>query len=211
VSWFDDFLGSDLNPGYSKSFAGSGNIDMASIPAIGGVLMLWASAYESGAARLRFGEDPVSGPPYNALNFSAKKNLVYKARVFLNCDTDVEVTVGLIGYHDPEYVLAALYTAGEEKATWGLEVGNGEHHTAVATDFRHTPGIWFTVKIVAEWGETPVARLFIDDQQMAEVVGDYVPEEGLCPEFQIWNMPLQSGWWSQPSLYIDYLSVTQDR
>jgi hypothetical protein len=140
--------------------------------------------------------------------------MVYKARVFLNRTTDIQATVGLIGLNGSGQVIAATYTAepGDTNASWGFEVDNGVNHMAISTGFQHTPGSWFTIKIVTEWGDAPSARLYINDETepLATITGESVPGTGLCPEFQIWNKPLPSGW-SQPSLYIDYLSVTQDR
>ena len=80
VSWFDDFLGINLHPGYAKSLSGTGHIDMSSSASIGGVVMLWAESTAAGVARLRFGEAFPAGV-VDVRNFSAAKNVVYKARV----------------------------------------------------------------------------------------------------------------------------------
>jgi hypothetical protein len=213
VKWFDDFLGINLHPGYAVSLGGSGSVKMSSLPSIGGVVALSTSSSESGVARLRFGEDPATGA-FDVRNFSAAKNMTYKARVFLNTNTNLQATVGLIGLNDPEHVIAAIYNAepGNTSANWAFEVINGKNRMATTTQFQHAPDIWFTVKIVTEWGDTPSARIYINDEiaPLAMVTGDYVPSTGLCPEFQIWNKQAASGL-SQASLYVDYLSVTQDR
>lgn len=212
VKWFDDFLGVNLHPGYAVSLSGSGNVKMSSSSSIGGVVALSTSS-EPGVARLRFGEDPATGL-YDVRNFSAEKNMTYKARVLLNTNTNVQATVGLIGLHDPEHVIAAVYNAepGDTNAYWWFEVSNGADHAAAFTRFQHTPDTWFTVKIVTEWGNTPSARIYINDatEPSASVTGAYVPNTGVCPEFQIWNKQMPSGW-SQSSLSVDYLSVRQDR
>lgn len=204
VSWFDDFIGVRINPAYSVTLAGNGTARIAENLAGGGVLLA-AMGYGTGAARLRLGEDPMTGPGW-ALNFSAGKNLVYQTRVFFNRNTEVAATVGLIGFHDPKNVLAVLY--GEPG--WVFEVANDGQRMLVNTGFRHAPGNWVTFKIVTEWGEIPKASLYINDNLAAEVTGECVPSTGLCPEFQIWNRPLDDAY-SQPTMWIDYLSVKQDR
>jgi hypothetical protein len=212
VSWFDDFLGIDLHPGYSKSLAGSGFINMTS--GVGGVVVLAATGTASGAARLRLGEDVGTGP-VDVRPFSATKNMVYKARVLLNLNTNISATVGLIGQNDPQHVIAAIYHVepGQPAGAWGFQVVNGTGNGGtISTGFTHTPGAWFTVKIVTQWGVTPSAKIYINDDTtpLVTVTGASVPDSGLCTEFQVWNKQLSSGF-SQPSLYVDYLSVTQDR
>jgi hypothetical protein len=211
VNWFDDFLGVALHPGYAISLAGTGVVRISDAPSVGGVVLLGVMGTAPGAARLRLGEDPVTGAQ-NALNFSAKKNLVYRTRVFLNRNTDLQATIGFVGYHDPENVLALVIGAKEGGPNWEFQVVNGGKGVQTPTGFLHEPGRWFTVKIVTEWGEVPSVRLYINDsaEPLVTVKGQSVPGDGLCPEFQVWNKKLDSGY-SQPSLYIDYLSVTQDR
>jgi len=211
VSWFDDFLGVRVNQAYSQSFAGTGAIQIADDTAgSSGIVLLAAMGSGSGAARLRLGEDPITGSPFNALSFSARKNLVYQSRVFLNCNSDVSATIGLIGYSDPKNVIALIY--GTPEGHWMFEVTNDGNRTFLDTGFRHEPGKWFTVKITTEWGETPAAKIYINDnaEPLAVVTGEFVPPGGLCPEFQIWNRPLDDAY-SQPTMYVDYLSVSQDR
>jgi hypothetical protein len=55
-----------------------------------------------------------------------------------------------------------------------------------------------------------VQELFRSAGRCETVKGAEVPEGGLCPEFQVWNRQTDSGY-SQPTLWIDYLSVSQDR
>jgi hypothetical protein len=204
VSWFDDFLGARLHPGYVVSLAGTGTVRIAE-GHVGGAVLLAAMGYGDGAARLRFGEEPVSGA-YNALNFSARKNFVYQTRLYLNRNTEVAATVGLIGFADPQNVIAALY--GEPG--WVFEVANEGLRMVLDTGFRHAPGNWVTFKIVTQWGETPKASLYINDRLVAEVEGEYVPSTGICPEYQVWNRSLDDAY-SQPTMWIDYLSVSQER
>ena len=212
VAWFDDFLGVNLLPNYVVSLAGSGSVKMSPSLSIGGVVVL-STTSEQGVARLRFGEDPGTGP-FDVRNFSAEKNMTYKARVLLNANTNLQATVGLIGLNDPDHVIAVIYNAepGDKNAKWLFEVIDGANRTAVSTGFQHTPNTWFTVKIVTAWGSAPSARIYINDATEPSVTinGRYVPGSGLCPEFQVWNKQLSSGW-SQSSLYVDYLSISQDR
>lgn len=205
VVWFDDFLGAKLHPGYLTSIGQPASVTISASPGVGGAVMLAIGSSASGVARLRFGEEPVTGG-VDARNFSARKNLVYKARVFLNRNTDVFATVGFVGRHDPHNVLAVIFD-GE---SWGFQVANEEITANIRTNFVHTPGKWFTVKIETVWGETPTARLYINDDLLATVEGAYVPVGDLCPEFQLWNVKMESGY-SQPTMWIDYLSVKQNR
>lgn len=209
VQWFDDFLGIKPNPAYAISKSDSATVEIASdTGGNGGMILLSVFGYASGAARLRLGEDPVTGG-INSLSFSARKNLVYQTRVFLNGDTDVCATIGFIGYSDPNNVIAAIYGVGN---TWRFEVTNDGQREFVDTGFRHKPGCWFTVKIVTEWGEIPKAKIYFDDDTApaAEVGGNYVPPSGICPEFQLWNRKTEEAY-SQPTMWIDYLSISQDR
>ena len=133
----------------------------------------------------------------------------------MNSNTNVAATVGFTGLDDPEHVIAAIYNAepGDTQAKWVFQVNNGgANKINISTGFQHTPGGWFTVKIVTTGGAVPSARIYINDDTtpLATVTGAYVPDSGLCAEFQVWNKQLSSGF-SQPTLYVDYLSATQDR
>ena len=208
VAWFDDFLGIKINPTYAISLAGTGDVKISE--GVNGILALYATGWAPGTARIRLGEEP-GNSPYNALNFSAKKNLVYKARVFLNRNTDLQATVGLTGLNDPHNVLALVYDEPNGSSTWAFQAINEGKNLTLPINFTHTPGSYFTVRIETEWGEIPVARVFINDESAprAIITGEYIPD-GLCAEFQVWNRPTQFGF-SQPTMYVDYLSVTQDR
>jgi hypothetical protein len=209
VSWFDDFLGVKLNPTYALSLSDTAVIKLApDSVGSGGVAMLSVVGYAPGVARLRLGEDPITGG-ISALNFSARKNLVYQTRAFLNTDASIAATIGLIGFRDPHNDIALIY-GGTPGGNWVFEVTNNQQSFTVDTGFRHAPGHWFTVRIVTEWGEVPKASVWINDTLAGEVTGNYVPTGGLCPEFQLWNMPLTEGH-SQPTMWIDYLSISQDR
>lgn len=208
VTWFDDFLGVKLNPAYALSHTDTSAIQLApDTNGNGGMVALWVVGYAPGAARLRLGEDPITGG-IHALHFTARKNLVYQTRAFLNSNTDLAATIGLIGYHDPHNVIALIY--GVPGQNWLFQAVNDGQGINIDTGFRHTPGKWFTVKITTEWGEVPSTKVYIDDKLAAEISGEYVPIGGLCPEFQIWNRPLDAAH-SQPTMWVDYLSVTQDR
>jgi hypothetical protein len=208
VSWFDEFLGVKINPAYNQSLSDTATIQLApDSGGNGGLAMLSVVGYASGVARLRLGEDPVTGG-IHALNFSARKNLAYQSRAFINTDTDIAATIGFIGFRDPDNVIALIW--GVPGANWLFEVVNDGRRILVDTGFRHTPGRWFTVKITTEWAEIPTARVYINEKLAAEVSGDYVPRGGLSPEYQLWNQPSGEAY-SQPTMWIDYLSVSQDR
>jgi hypothetical protein len=212
VSWFDDFLGIKLHPGYSISLAYAGQVSIADLPGQGGAVLLSIPGTDPGVARLRLGEDPITGPPFNALNFSARKNLVYKTRVFLNRNSHFTATIGFVGFHDPLNVVALVFNDNGEGAAWGFQSVSEGRGVTVPTGFLHQPGVWFTVRIETEWGEIPKARVYFNDETepRAQLSGEYVPAGGLCPEFQLWNVPLANAH-SQPTMWIDYLSVEQDR
>ena len=209
VTWFDDFLGIRINPTYAESLAGTGGIQIA--PGQNGILALYATGGGPGTARIRLGEEP-GNSVHNALNFSARKNLVYKARVFLNRNTDLQATVGLTGLNDPHNVLALIHDHPLSKEGWFFQAVNEGQNMTVPIGFIHTPGHWFTVRIETEWGEIPTAKVFINDETepRATITGEYIPN-GLCAEFQVWNRPLEIGGHSQPTMYVDYLSISQDR
>jgi len=110
--------------------------------------------------------------------------MAYKARVFLNLNTNIQATVGLVGLNDPQHVLAAIYNhdPGGADAFWNFQVANGAGNAVtISTGFRHTLGTWFTVKIVTEWGATPSAKININDDTtpLVTVTGAYVPDSGL--------------------------------
>jgi hypothetical protein len=209
VSWFDDFLGIRIDPKYAISLAGTG--DVAISPGANGIVMLYALPADAGTARMRFGEEP-GNSIYNALNFSARKNLIYKARVFLNSNKNLQATVGLTGLNDPQNVLALVFDHPLSNEGWYFQSINEGKNSTVPIGFIHTPGEYFTVTIVVEWNETPVAKVFInaETEPRATIAGDYIPD-GLCAEFQVWNRRLENGTHSQPTLYGDYLSIVQDR
>jgi len=207
VTWFDDFLGIKINPTYAISLAGTGDVKISE--GVNGILALYATSSASGTARVRLGEEP-GNSIYNALNFNAKKNLVYKARVFLNRNTDIQATVGLTGLNDPHNVLALVYDHPNSENGWCFQAINEGKNATIPIGFVHTPGAYFTVRI--EVGADG-ARVFINDETepRAMIADEYIPVSGLCGEFQVWNRQIQNGSYSQPTLYADYLWITQDR
>lgn len=206
VVWFDDFIGVRIGSAYCVTLSGAGVVRIAD-GLTGGAVLLASAGEAQGAARLRLGEDPGTGP-FNALNFSAQKNLVYEARVYFNRNTNIEATIGLVGLNDPQNVLAAIYHSGDDVDSWGFQVINDSKGTTTPTGFTHQPGNWFRVRI--EVSET--ARIYFNGEEVprVEIPAEFIPLTGLCPEFQIWNVPL-NGVYSQPTMWVDYLSVRQDR
>jgi hypothetical protein len=159
---------------------------------------------------MRFGEDP-GNSGYDILNFSAPKNLEYQARVFVNTDKG-QFTIGFTGFNDPDNVLALRYDS-DFSDQWHFQGIREKREITAPTGFVHTPGRWFTVRIKVEWGEVPTAKLFLDSEAEPRVVlgAEYIPVSGLCAELQVWNVKLEDGSYSQPTLYADYLSIMQDR
>jgi len=206
VTWFDDFLGIRINPIYAISLAGTGDVKISDGP--NGVLALYATSAAAGTARVRLGEEP-GNSLHNALNFSARKNLVYQARVFLNRNTDIQATVGLTGLNDPHNVLALVYDHPHTQEGWFFQGINEGANLTIPIGFKHDPGAYFTVRIEAD---PDIAKVFISGEvEPRAVIGHEFIPDGLCAEFQVWNRPLSGGLYSQPTLYADYLSITQDR
>lgn len=206
VTWFDDFLGISINPAYAVSLAGTGNVKISE--GQNGILALYATASGAGTARMRLGEEP-GNSTHNALNFSARKSLVYQARVFLNRTTDLQATVGLTGLNDPHNVLALVYDHPHTQDGWFFQGINEGNNLTIPIGFVHEPGAYWTARIEAD---SEIAKVFINDEaEPRAVIGpDNIPD-GLCAEFQTWNRPLGGGLYSQPTMYVDYLSITQDR
>jgi len=208
IVWFDDFLGIKLNPTYALSLSGTGNVKISEGP--GGIVALYTTTLGPGGSRMRLGEEP-GNSPFNATNFNGRQNLRYKARVFVNRNSDVQVTVGLTGLNDPKNVLALVFNQHDSSGKWDFEVINEEHRMLAPTDFLHESGRYFTVRIETEFGEGECrcAKAYINDQLKATVAEEFIPS-GLVAEFQAWNRAIENGY-SQITLYVDYLSIVQDR
>ena len=209
VVWLDDFIGMKLDARYSISTVGTGFIRVSPNITIGGWAELYTLASGSGTARFRLGEEPsgCSTCPI-ILNWYVSKNASMEARVILNTATKVDATVGFVGLNDPNVVVAALV----RENLWYFQVYNvsaGLQYSAVTT-FHHVPGDVYLVRIETIAVPVPTARLLVDGVVYAELTDPRVPLSGLLPELQIWNYPLSSAW-SQVTLWVDILSLTQDR
>lgn len=207
VTWMDDFLGIKYDQRYHASVAHGGEVKIASNPSIGGWLALVTDNTPESVARFRLGEDPKVSP-YDAMPFSAGKNVSGKARIVVNTDQSIELTVGFVGRNDPYNVIAALYRPDDG---WGLQArkasknGPSERDWVVA-NFRHVPGRAFVVEVRVTPNE---AFLLIDGRVMAK--STIVTDSPLAWEFQIWNRPDSPTHWSSPALWVDYLRIEQDR
>lgn len=171
---------------------------------------MWAGRLQPGLSRLRLGEDPKPGNVRDVRNFLASKNIVYQTRVLFNTVDHLQATIGFIGFHDPDNVIAAILNS-PERGEWLFEVKNNKKGKVIPTGFIHTPGEWHEYRVATAAGASISASLFIDGKQVATVSGPSVPKDGLATEFQIWNKEIQTGAWSQPEMYVDYLYVRQDR
>lgn len=181
---------------------------------------LWGgqSAQNPGVARairLRYG----GGAPWDyvdARNFSPAKSLHFRARVSLNMDARVSATVGLTGINDPDQVLAALYSGPD--TGWVLQARNltggvetPQNAANVATRWKHIPGALFDLEIMTDWAARR-AVLRIDGADVAEVVGEMLTPQPMCPELQLWNVAdPATGIYSAPTMYADYVAVEQER
>ena len=208
VTWMDDFLGIKYDQRYHASVAHGGDVKIASNPSIGGWLALVTDNTPESLARFRLGEDPKVSP-YDAMPFSAGKNVSGKARIRVNTDQSIELTVGFVGRNDPDNVITALY---RHEFGWLLHARRNGVSDNVMANFWHVPGRAFVVEIRA----TPnKAFLLIDGRIMAKSTN--VTDSPLAWEFQIWNRPVSpTHWyspthWSSPALWVDYLRIEQDR
>ena len=202
VTWMDDFLGIKYDQRYHASVAHGGDVKIASNPSIGGWLALVTDHTPASLARFRLGEDPKVSP-YDAMPFSAGKNVSGKARIKVNMDQSIELTVGFVGRNDPDNVIAALY---RPDVGWFLQASKNGVFDNVVANFRHVPGRTFVLEIRATPND---AFLLIDGLIMAKSTN--VTDSPLGWEFQIWNRPDSPTHWSSPVLWVDYLRIEQDR
>jgi hypothetical protein len=213
VTWLDDFLGIALQPGYSQSLGGSGaTINMSNNPGTSGSVRLSTVGTSAGNARLRFGEEPGTGA-VDVRNWNVTKSVTLEARVFFNRNTYMQGTVGFVGNPDPNFVVAAIFleTSGGS-STWLLQCANNGNSLTADSGWVHTPGTWAEFKIVTTAGTPPKVELFIDGVLKATISNSTnIPTSDLCSEFQVWNKSLSPGPYSQTAMWVDYLSLSQDR
>lgn len=210
--WSDDFFGIALNPQYAPVVSGTGSIKMSSNPNLDGVVELGTVSSGAGNARLRFGEEPGTGAS-DQRNWNASNNIVHEARVFWNNNTYMQATVGFVGNPDPTYVIAAIYkVTGNTPGTWTFQIANsGQTTQNINTGFTHTPGTWTTFRIQTTNTNPLTATLYINDNQVATYSGSAVPNSNLAHEFQVWNKLISGSNYSQVTMWVDYLYLTQNR
>lgn len=216
-TWWDDFTGARLAPGWQVSAAPAeaGTISRPHGPGTGGIWVMGlyggTSPQSPGAARtirLRYG-GAHPADVIDARHFSPAKDLRFECRFLLNAADLLKVTVGLTGWHDPDQVLAALYRPGEG---WRLQARNLPDGTTTdeITGWSHTPGQWVELEIRTIWTERR-AVLTINGNDAAEVCGPMVTNQPLCAELQLWNRPDAQGVYSAPTLYVDTIGCEQAR
>lgn len=213
VKWFDDFIGHRLDPLYQTSrnpVTGGTPISVPLSNGSGGIWVLGCGPSRAENTRIRIG-GAAPADAVDARHFAPIKNAAFEARIFVNTAQAVSLTVGLTGYNDPDRVLAALFNGGHPNG-WVLQARNLPNGAVnVASRFIHTPGAPFTIRVASYWAATPYAVLAINGNDVARAEGACITPDPMCFEFQIWNKETSPGRWSSPSLYIDYLEVTQNR
>jgi hypothetical protein len=201
VIWHDEFLGGNIRQEYEVSLVKDGFVGPSSSPAVGGWMEM--SAGGTSVARVRLGEEPGSSH-HNLLQWSVEKNLRARARIRLNRITNIMVTVGFVGENDPDNVLAAVYRG--DQFGWILETINEKRFTNKATGWAHAPDQTFIVEIRAN---LEGAALYIDGAEVARS-NENITRKPLAWEFQLWDVEKEEGG-SDAKMYVDYLTISQDR
>lgn len=206
VEWFDDFLGSRLHPAYSYVLT---QADFAHpVDGIGGWFAITASDPEYNA-RFRLGDDPrdTFGVQMN-MPFAHAQHASGQTRVVMSHDAQVEATIGFVGPDDPNGVGGALlYRNDGTNAGWILQTCRDGECEMVPTGFRHAVGQAFTVEIRLAPGRV---EALINGRRVA-VSTEHVPTGGAAWEYQIWGMEAPGVARPQPTMLIDFLSISQRR
>lgn len=213
VAWYDDFLGTTVNPAYSTSVGGSGRIAMSRDPQINGWVCLETGSQPGSGARLRLGEDSDDGLAH-VFNFTNRQQVRLTTRVMVDSPGDFDATIGFVSLNDPDNGGGALLH--QPDPGWFLQTvfggpdldGTGrlvrpDQATTVPTSWEWSSGVAYVVDIVSSPGEV-VAR--VDGATVARIDSN-IPDLPLLVEFQLWNYD----YGTSPRLCLDYLSVVQPR
>lgn len=211
MRWADDFRGFELDPRYTISTQGSGRYEIRDHPSSN--LLLWATGTEFGSARLSLGDlDPYGN---ENCQWDPTRDLEFRARIFLNRNTQLGATLGLSAGDGRELLALVLDARDPRRPQWVLQArsaANGRNEgVSVPTNFIHRPGSWFDVTIQTRGGNRPQAIAYIDGQPRARIQWPNVPTQKMCPEFQIWNEETYGYEWSQPTMWIDWWGIRQGR
>lgn len=211
--WFDDFFGVAIDPRYKSSIVGAATVGVSAGTSQNGILLLNAPSSQQSVCRTRLGEDPGQG--LDVRNWNAVQSIVYEARCFLNTKTYTQNSIGFVGANDPQNFLTMYYyTNSSSQSTWKLSFAYNNVSHFVDTGFTHTPGTWFTFRLVTSAGTPyPSTSLFINNDTTTPdktYSGAEVPQMPLVPEFNCYNFSTGSGY-SNSALYVDYVYITQNR
>lgn len=199
ISWFDEFLGVALWNDYSVATSGTGNIRLSANPSIGGWLALGAGPAGAGAAQLRYVTPADTG--YDGLGWAT----FGEQRLLISTILNIDLTIGFVSIDNPANVAGALlYRA--DLGHWIFQTGADGQYTNIATDWLHTPGETFTVRV--ETG-TGYSAAFIDGVEVARSTTNLPGDERVAWDTQVWNQAHASGY-SAPTVWVDYLWVGHD-
>ena len=210
--WSDDFIGIAVDPRYHISCAPGGLVKPSASPSIGGWLHMACNPVGGAAARIRIGDDPKVSP-YDAMPFSASKNVIAKARLKINMAVEgsaplAQVTVGFVGRNDPDNVIAALFgNPAAPENVWSVQTRKGGNGINSQSSFRHTPGATFEIELRT----TPASATMLINGAPVVATDQFITDSVLAFEFQLWNKPIAAGGYSSPAMWIDYLHIEQGR
>jgi hypothetical protein len=200
VSWFDEFLGVALPDRYSVSITGSGKVGVAANPSIGGWVEVSTAYTGLGSSLLRL--NPPSSGPYDG---SGVWTSVGEQRVLINTALDTDATIGFIARDDGSTIGGALLYRSD-LGQWIFQTGSGGQYTNIATNWVHTPGQAFTIRIETGPG---YSAAFIDDVEVARSTTNIPSGHLWAWDTQIWNKP-RADEYSVPRIWVDYLWVEHD-
>ena len=199
ISWFDEFLGVGLWTDYSVATVGTGTIRLSANPSIGGWLALGAASSGAGSAHLRYATSPDTG--YDGVGWTS----FGEQRLLISTTLDTDLSVGFVSTDDPGRVGGALlYRAN--LGQWVFQTGADGQYTNIATDWLHTPGETFTVRVEAGAG---YSAAFVDGVEVARSTTNLPAGDRLAWDIQLWNQAKVGGY-SAPTVWVDYLWVEHD-
>jgi hypothetical protein len=209
VSYVEEFLGDQIPDIFNISTAGNGAVVPSQLAMINGWAQMSGYGNES-VARMRLGEDRQDSGKHH-LNFSVRHHARGSARLVINSEADLHVTVGFVGLDDPANVGGALLYRSESKSWW-LQCTKNYHGdpanvTNIDTRWKHKPGVPFVLTISTSPSKVDA---YVDGQLIGTCTTNIPTAHGMPWEFQLWNARTATGW-SAPALWIDYLAVRQER
>lgn len=198
VSFVDDFLGINFDSRWNFLPGGTGKRSLE--PLVGGWARLW-TLNATGNSRMRLGEE-LGNSAYNVPHWCVCRNAVAEAIVFINTVPNAMVSIGFMGINDPQNIGGALHYNPAVSPVWWLQTIVDGQITNVSTNWTHTNGRTFRVRIETSPAEV---RAYINGNLVATSTTT-IPQNGLVFELQIWNLNgFAAGMW------VDAVAIEQDR